>query len=239
MHDHHAVVFVEDPHVEVATAAATRHHAWDGFVGDSENQIAFCLDACLRLVRIGDVIELNLGGHDRRCRLTEKTAGHPDLTGGVRRSRDDGRLLDGHWHQHIVAVHAEVESHRKGQAMHPDHVFAHAVGDLEREAPTILQMQHGLLGKQTGVDHGAKPVFDVLAIKPRDAARHGWWLLGHQCFFLRCSLGLPVDGGACHREQCISRAALGQSAQRLAGRAGLANRELASRLESARMIERS
>jgi hypothetical protein len=162
VHDQHAVVFVEDADVEIAATPAARHHSWNGFVGDLEDEITLGFDARLRRMRIGHVIELNLGGHDRRCRLTEESARHPHLSRCIRRSRHDRRLLDGHRHEHVIAVHSEVESDRKGQAVYPDHVFAHAVRDLEGEPPAVLQMPNGLFGKQPGVDHGSEPLFDVL-----------------------------------------------------------------------------
>ena len=76
MDDEHALVFVEHAHIEVATTAATLDHAGNCVVGDFEDQLTLGFDLLLGFVRVRDVVELNLGGHDRRGRLSEEAAGH-------------------------------------------------------------------------------------------------------------------------------------------------------------------
>ena len=116
------------------------HHAWDRLVGDLENQISLRLDARLRFLRVGYVVELNLRGHDRRSRLAEESARHAHLPGRVRCRGNHRGLFHGHRHQHVVVVHTEIECDRERQAVHPDDVLAHSIGDLECEAPAILQV---------------------------------------------------------------------------------------------------
>ena len=133
-------------HVEITGATAPLDHARDCFVCDLEDEITLGFHADLRRLRIGHIIELHLRRHDRRRSLAKEAAGHTHLTRSVRCRRDDRRLLHRHGYQDVVVVDTEIERDRERQTVHADHVLAHAVGDLEREAPAVLKMPYRILG---------------------------------------------------------------------------------------------
>ena len=141
------LLLVEHSNVEVTTPAASLHHPGDSGVGDFENSFALRFDQDLGLRRVRHLVELNLRGHDGRSCLPEEATRHSNLTCRVRCGGDHGRLLDGHGHEHISIVDPEVEGDGQGQAVHGDDVFAHAIGHVERQFATALEMPNRFLGE--------------------------------------------------------------------------------------------
>ncbi len=131
VHDEHAVA--EVAHLEPARTAAATHQVGHRGVGARAGARP-CARARSRTrpsasgTSSSCTWAIMIGSSDS----ADEAAARADHARGVGGGGDDGRLLDDHRHQVVLAVHLHVEGEREGQRVGADHVLDHLVGDVAR-----------------------------------------------------------------------------------------------------------
>ena len=133
--DDEAVAEVAD--LEPAPAPAPRDQPRAGAVDAAADVVRRRLDPLPRDVGVGDVRELDLRDHHRRVGPRPEAAARPHHLRRVARRRHDGRLLDGHRHEPVDAVDADVGDDPHRQLVGADDVLDHLVRELQREPPRV------------------------------------------------------------------------------------------------------
>ena len=125
----------KDAYLDVSRAAAQPHQHGVLRVGRVEQRGFGAQDALLRVVKRGDIEELNLADHARRVGLGCKAAAFSGQLGSEREPGNHRGFLDGHGHQDVAPVDLQVGGDAQRQAVNRDHVLDHAVSLLESDPP--------------------------------------------------------------------------------------------------------
>ena len=112
--------------------------------------------------------QLDLRGHHRVVRLGDEAAALAHHARGVRGRGDHRRLLDGHRHQVVRAVDAEVEAQPQRQRIDADHVLDHAVGGRALMPPSRARRARRRSDRRAAATRAAAP--PRTACKSREGA---------------------------------------------------------------------
>jgi hypothetical protein len=167
--DHRRAVRVaHDAYLDVARAGAALAEPRRQLLGGLEQAGAGGPDALDRGAGIGDVDELDLADHRARIRFGDEAAARAREQRGVRRGRDDRRLLDDHGDDDVAAVHLEVEGDAERQRERADGVLDHGVRDLEGKPVAVAERVHLRAGQVHRLGDLPPPLLHAQPIERRD-----------------------------------------------------------------------
>ena len=164
---HDAAEGVENPHLEVAEAAAELDQQRIAVVADALDLVAPLQQPQPRRVRIGHADRLHLRDHQGAGHRCRESAG-VILPRGVADRRDHRGFLGRHRHQNILAVDPQVGGNADRHVHRGDDVLDHLVGQLHRQVAHVGEMIDGCLIEPGECRHQIEPLGRGLAMKASD-----------------------------------------------------------------------
>ena len=183
-----------DEQLDVAGAAAARHHVRVQAVGEVDDLLLALAQRAFRFLHVGQIHDLNLADQNRVRRFGLETAASADQLACRAHGCDDRRLFDDHRHDVLLIVDDQVHAEPERHAHDADDVLDHLVGGVEIERmlargegaeirsidePALVHGPHALFDAQL-VELGYAPSVATHALPPRAVLCHQKAVLGQR-----------------------------------------------------------